>query len=163
MVLFRAPEPLTNLFGFRADPSPSDWRALTTSPVSIATTLSWIACSAPMTFQMAPCNPLSYTTSSDYAYVGGAGESRVEGLLSQPLVLRSYPSQTLWVHGRTGHQHVEELILDPWLEPDLADSVKAELIAENIRLLQYSSYQFGASDQTVTVLGLDNTVRTLTN
>lgn len=163
VVLFRAPEPLTNLFAFRADPSPSDWRTLITSPVSIATTLSWIACSAPPTFSMDPCNPLSYTTSSYYAYVGGAGESRVEGLLSQALVLRSYASQTLWVHGRTGHQHVEELILDPWLEPDLADSVKAELTAANIRLLHYHSYCFGACDQTVTVLGLDNTVRTLTN
>lgn len=96
-----------------------------------------------------------------YAYVGGAGESRVEGLLSQPLVLRSYYSQTLWVHGRTGHQHVEELILDPWREPDLTEEVKAELTARNIRLIQFHSYCFGACTESVTVLGLDNVFRPL--
>jgi hypothetical protein len=95
--------------------------------------------------------------------VGGAGESRIEGLLSQPLVLRGYYSQTLWVHGRTGHEHIEELILDPWLEPGLADDVKAELTARNIRLISFYSYYFGGGSQTVTVLGLDNVFRSLTN
>ena len=96
-----------------------------------------------------------------YAYVGGAGESRVEGLLSQPLVLRSYYSQTLWVHGRTGHEHVEELILDPWREPDLTEEVKAELTARNIRLISYYSNRFLGVESTVTVLGLDNVFRPL--
>ena len=100
---------------------------------------------------------------SSYAYVGGRGESRIESLLSQPLILRGYYSQTLSVHDRAGHQHVEELILDPWLEPDLADDVKAELTARNIRLIYFYSWCFGGCNQTVTVLGLDNVFRELTN
>lgn len=163
VVLFRAPEPLTNLVGLEPGYDPPGWRTVTTNPIAIATTLRWLPCHVATEPPVDPCNPVFYNVGASYAYVGGAGESRIEGLLSQPLVLRGYYSQTLWVHGRTGHEHIEELILDPWLEPGLADDVKAELTARNIRLISFYSYYFGGGSQTVTVLGLDNVFRSLTN
>jgi len=161
VLLFRSPEPLTNLAGFEPGLYPPGWRSMTTNPISIATTLRWLPCRVETGPPLDPCNPWFPSVGTQYSYVGGAGETRIEGLLSEPLVLRDYYAQTLWAHGRTGHEHVEELILDPWREPGLDDAVKAELNARNIRLIYFHSYCFGGCEQNLTVLGWDNVFRSL--
>jgi hypothetical protein len=50
---------------------------------------------------------------------------------------------------------------DPWLEPGLAEELKAELTACNIRLLYFYSYQFGDARKRIGVLGLDDVFREL--
>lgn len=162
VVLVRAPGPLTNLCANPAQPPV--WRTLATNAITLSTCLSSLSVYGEPDPGLDPCSPGGgIFVGRSYAYVGGSGETRIERLLSQPLVLRSYYAQTLSIHGRTGHENVEELILDPWLEPGLSDEIKAELTARNIRLLYVHSYAFGAIDLTVSILGLDDKFRAVPN
>lgn len=56
----------------------------------------------------------------------------IEGLTTDPLVLQDYYALT---YRPWHHNFAEEFILDPWLEPTLTPQQRAELAAQNIRLL----------------------------
>ena len=161
VLLFRASAPLTNLL---ADPpQPPAWRTLASNSITLATSLSTLGLSGGSDTGMDPCSSDWIAVGRPYASVGGRGETRIERLLSEPLLLRGYYAQTLSIYGRTGHEHIEELILDPWLEPGLSEETKTELTARNIRLLYFHSWSFGDTDITVKILGLDGAFRDLPN
>lgn len=98
---------------------------------------------------------------SPFGFVSGRGETTVHGLLDAPLVVRDPYAQTVWVHGRNGHETVMEVLVDPWNEPGLAESVKAELTRRNIRWIYGWIYCFGDCSTRLGVLGLDDQWRFL--
>ena len=96
---------------------------------------------------------------ASYAYSGVGGSSRIVGLIPEALELGGDFSQTVLIHGREGHEHVQEAVVDPWMEQDLPLSVKSSLILANIRLVIFQSYQFGDYSESIWVIGLDDTIR----
>ncbi len=94
-----------------------------------------------------------------FGYLGLEGETRLEGLLAEPLILRSRYAQTFLHRGRRGHETVHELICDPWLEPSLTAAQRAALTAANVRALYYYHYRFGDETERFVVLGLDGQFR----
>lgn len=78
-------------------------------------------------------------------------QTTITGLTTQPIVLRSYWSQT---YRPMHHNFGAEYIFDPWLEPGLAQSLKDELTTANIRWLYTDGGQLWA-------LGLDGVLRQL--
>jgi hypothetical protein len=102
-------------------------------------------------------SPIS--TKASYAQASLDGETTIEGLLSKPLTLRNPASQTFLVRGRQGHERIEELVWDPWLEPGLSAELRSELTSANIGLLYFRSYTFGRREESIQILGLDGVVR----
>ncbi len=118
-------------------------RQLTGKGVTVETRFYW----PPM-----PTGPTAGYTAPLQAWI----ETRIEGLASQTIVLRSDLSQTY----HPGHHNFsEDFIFDPHLEPGLDPAILAELAARNIRAL-YGTY---AQETPVTfwVWGLDDTLRKL--
>ncbi len=73
-----------------------------------------------------PTGPVAGYTAPVQAWV----ETRLTGLTSRPLVLRSPFAQTY----RPGHHNfTEDFLFDPHLEPDLEPELRAELLARNLR------------------------------
>ena len=108
-----------------------------------------------------PCGDNWTIDISPFGFVSGRGETRVEGLLDAPLVIHDPSAQTVWVHGRNGHETVMELIVDPWSEPGLTEGVKAELTRRNIRWIYGWVFCFGTCSTRLAVLGLDDQWRFL--
>lgn len=80
-------------------------------------------------------------------------ETTITGLVSSPIVLRDYYSQTY----RPGHHNfTEEFIFEPRLEPGLSAETLAELEAANIRFLYV---EMGFSEPRMAILGLDGVLR----
>lgn len=78
-------------------------------------------------------------------------ETTITGLISQPLVLHGYWSQTY----RPGHHNFSaEYIFDPWLEPGLSAAAAAELTQADVRWVYTDGNQLWA-------LGLDGALRQL--
>ena len=82
-------------------------------------------------------------------------ETIIEGLTSEPVVLRSDFSQT---YAPFHHNFVEDYIFDPWLEGGLPAARKEELVAANVRWIHVVDDR---STSRITVLGLDGTFRVL--
>lgn len=82
-------------------------------------------------------------------------ETRINGLLPQPIVLRGHYSQT---YGAGRHNWSEEFIFEPRLEPGLSAEQLSELQQANVQLIYvYRGYQ---GDPTrIFILGLDGQVR----
>lgn len=73
-----------------------------------------------------PTGPVAGYTAPVQAWV----ETRLTGLTSRPVVLRSEFAQTY----RPGHHNfTEDFLFDPHLEPDLDPDLRAELLARNLR------------------------------
>lgn len=82
-------------------------------------------------------------------------ETRITGLVSEPIVLRGYYSQTY----RPGHHNfTEEFIFEPGLEPGMPPSILAELAAADIRFLYV---EMGFAEPRMVVMGLDGKLRAL--
>lgn len=79
----------------------------------------------------------------------------ITGLISQPITLTGYYSQTY----RPGHHNfTEEFIFEPRLEPGIPAAILAELAAANITFLYMEGGQAGAA---MVVAGLDGALRKL--
>ena len=85
----------------------------------------------------------------------GFVETRLEGLVSQPFVLRGYWSQT---YSPEHHNFSENFLFEPRLEEGLPASVLAELEAAGIRVLHV---WHSRAEPWFTVIGPDGTVRRL--
>jgi hypothetical protein len=97
-----------------------------------------------------PSGPIAGYTAPLQGWV----ETRIAGLVSQPIVLRGPYSQTY----RPGHHNFyEEFLFDPHLEPNLDPSLQAELTRLNIRGLA-AGYGQDQSPE-FWIWGLDNTLR----
>jgi hypothetical protein len=82
-------------------------------------------------------------------------ETRLEGLISEPIVLRGYYSQT---YRPWHHNFAEEFIFEPQLEENLPPAQLEALAAANIQLLHV--YWDGERNR-ITVLGQDGAFRVL--
>jgi hypothetical protein len=83
-----------------------------------------------------PTGPIGGYTAPLISFV----ETVIEGYTTEPIVLRSYYSQTY----RPGHHNFSEFFLfEPQLEPGISQSTLDELKARDIRLI-YMSYSFGS-------------------
>lgn len=137
---------------------------LITNGLTISTTQSVAAVHADVS-PAHPVNPdcIFIAPKSSYSYVGVGGETRIDGLVGQPLVLHGDFSQTYLKRGRLGHEDFEELICDPWLEAGLSPERQAELTAANIRLLYLRRSGFGGRIETeeIRILGLDGVFRSI--
>ena len=58
------------------------------------------------------------------------------------------------MRGRTGHEPVEELVIEPWLEPDLSPAARSTLTQANVRLLHFYRFHFEATVERFLILGL---------
>ncbi|MHA3773424.1 PEP/pyruvate-binding domain-containing protein [Verrucomicrobiota bacterium sgz303538] len=83
-------------------------------------------------------------------------ETRITGLTTEPIVLKSEFSQT---YGPGHHNFSESFIFEPQLDPDVSAQQRAELQEKNIRLLHIRHDTFGEGDFW-NVLGLDGKFRT---
>lgn len=83
-------------------------------------------------------------------------ETQIEGLTTQPIVLRDYYSQT---YRPEHHNFSENFIFEPAMEPGLAPAILNELAAKNIRYIYV--YWGGADQSTVHVSGPDGNFRPL--
>jgi hypothetical protein len=82
-------------------------------------------------------------------------ETRLEGLTSEPIVLKDDFSQT---YRPEHHNFGEQFVFEPQLAPDLPPAIREELTATNIKLLHvYWDFQ----NPIITVLGFDGTWRAL--
>ncbi len=83
-------------------------------------------------------------------------ETRITGLVSRPLVLRSRWSQTY----QPGHHNFwEEFLFEPRLEPGLAADLLAELAAADIKALWISAPRDDWNPTVWRVWGLDDRFR----
>lgn len=81
-------------------------------------------------------------------------ETRIEGLTSTPLRLRSYYSQTY----RPGHHNFsEEFIFEPGLDTEVPSALVEELRTHNIQLLHL--HWLGGDEVRCTILGSDGKLR----
>lgn len=99
------------------------------------------------------------TGKAPYTFVSVGNQTTLFGLISTPIVLLSQASQTYLLHGREGHETVEELICEPGLEPDLPVSQRQELELKNIRAIYFYRFQFGSTDEKTWILGFDDLFR----
>lgn len=98
-----------------------------------------------------PRGPTAGYTAPNLGFV----ETRITGLISEAVVLRSGWSQTY----RPGHHNfVEDFLFEPRLDPELSVSQRAALEAANIRLIHVFWDQDTAQ---VTVVGFDNRFRSV--
>jgi hypothetical protein len=158
--------PTTNeaVFLFPArSPSSRTTNDIEAGPVRILTDLELISYLDPTPSRAGGCNGDQVIDISPFGLVSGSGTTRITGLLAEPLTLRDPYAQTLWIHGRQGHETITELVLDPWLEPGLSQQAMADLTARNVRLVYCFSFHFGQTEQWIAVLGLDNQWRRLAN
>ena len=87
-------------------------------------------------------------------------ETRIEGLTTEPIVLRGYYSQTYRPHH---HNFSEDFLFEPALEPGVSPAILAELEAKNIRYI-HLFWTEDENDQfrsTIHVAGPDGTFRPL--
>ena len=63
-------------------------------------------------------------------------ETRIEGLTSEPIVLTDYFSQSV---GGGSHLCPKNFLFEPGLEPGISPQILAELKAQNIRLIYYTT------------------------
>ncbi len=82
-------------------------------------------------------------------------ETKINGLVSSPITLRAYYSQT---YQPFHHNFAETFIFEPRLEPGLPQSVLDELAAKNVQLLHVF---YNGNSAEVTLLGLDGKFRKL--
>ena len=81
-------------------------------------------------------------------------ESRIEGLTSQPLVLRGYWSQTF---NDVHHYQSQEFIFEPRLDPNVTSQQRQELAATDIaRIYIHRNGLFGPI---LMIVGLDGNLR----
>lgn len=98
-----------------------------------------------------PRGPTAGYTAPNIGFV----ESRITGVISEPIVLHSYWSQT---YRPEHHNFAEHFIFEPRLEAGLPENQRVGLAAANIRLIHVF---WDHQDAKITVLGLDDNFREL--
>jgi hypothetical protein len=86
-------------------------------------------------------------------------QTRIEGLTTEPIILRDYYSQTYRPHH---HNFSEDFLFEPALEPGISSTIVEELRARNIRYIYvfWGGEDFGS---TIWVAGEDGSFRPLLN
>ena len=86
-------------------------------------------------------------------------ETRIEGLTTQPIVLRDYYSQT---YRPEHHNFSENFLFEPALEPGISSAILAELKAKDIRQIYvYYDGPFSAEGTFIFVAGENGQFRPL--
>jgi hypothetical protein len=142
---------------FVTDESVMLTKATTTNEHSIKISRTIAAAGAAISTTLYWPQPPSGATAGYTAPLIAWKETRIEGLTTQPIVLRGYYSQTY----RPGHHNfVESFLFEPRLEPGLAPTILDELRSKNIQQI-YAVWGGNESQSLIMLAGPDGNFRRL--